>query len=143
MIDIINFVDFSNWITQKFIDWRGDRHGRGSSVADFALLFGASQQLVSDWMRKGGKKPRAAKYINALAAVYGDEVYEVLGLRKPPDDFAQFPEPLASHLRAASDEIESLLNSGRFPPNSPEHAEAAREIFKRHGLDLKDIDIEE
>ena len=33
-------------------------------------------------MAKGGKVPRAKKYINALAAVYGDEAYEVLGLSK-------------------------------------------------------------
>jgi len=75
-------VEFSDWITEKFVEWRGGRVGQSASVAEFAKLFGASQPLVSGWMKAGGKVPRAKKYINALAAVYGDEAYEVLGLSK-------------------------------------------------------------
>jgi len=78
-------VEFSDWITGKFVKWRGERVGNSASIAEFAKQFGAPQQLVSSWMKpvaKGGKVPRAKKYINALAAVYGDEAYEVFGLSK-------------------------------------------------------------
>ena len=75
-------MEFSDWITGKFVKWRGERVGNSASIAEFAKQFGAPQPLVSGWMKAGGKVPRAKKYINALAAVYGDEAYEVLGLSK-------------------------------------------------------------
>jgi transcriptional regulator with XRE-family HTH domain len=133
--------NFGRWINARFMEWEKTT-GRRGTVSGFARYLGVKQPSLSRWMN--GDADPENENLRKIAKKYGDEVYVILGMDPPDaDDFAQFPEPLASHLRAASDEIESLLNSGRFPPNSPEHAEAAREIFKRHGLDLKDIDIEE
>jgi hypothetical protein len=79
-------MDFSDWITNKYIEWRGRSLGRSGSVAEFARLFNASQPLMSQWMKKSGKVPTSQKYIHALVAQYGDEVYEVLGIAKSPDE---------------------------------------------------------
>jgi SOS regulatory protein LexA len=76
----MDIMEFSEWITQKFVDWRGDRIGKGSSIAEFGRQFGASQQLMSEWMKKDGKKPTSTKYVNALVRVYGDEILEILDI---------------------------------------------------------------
>lgn len=118
MVVIINFVSFSEWINGKFIEWRGDRVGKAASVAEFARQFGAPQQLVSSWMtpvERGGKIPRSSKYINALVAVYGNEVYDVLGLPVPeyeeiPAD--QLPPELRESLDDALRDVAALLEAG-------------------------------
>lgn len=82
----MNSMEFYEWITKKYIDWRGERFGAGTSIAAFGSLFGASQQLVSEWMKKGGKQPSSKKYINALVSVYGSEALIALGINKPQNE---------------------------------------------------------
>lgn len=77
-------VNYKEWITQKYVEWRGNAVGRERSITDFAEYIGVSQQLMNDWLNKG-KKPRSQETIGKLAAIYGDEVYGVLGGR-PKDD---------------------------------------------------------
>ena len=137
-------MEFSDWITQKFIRWRGDRVGRGSSVADFAKLFGATQPVLSMWMKKGGKRPKSAKYINALVAVYGDEVYQILGLTPPAQNhlrengygsaFSSLPRSIRSELTIAIDEINAIYAARKILPDSPEALAIADEVFARHGF---------
>ena len=74
-------MQFSEWITKKYIDWRGEKIGNDGSVTEFAKLFGASHQLLTEWMKKDGRVPRSQKYIAALHKVYGREVLEVLGIQ--------------------------------------------------------------
>lgn len=76
-------VEFSDWITQKYVEWRGDAIGRERSITEYAKYLGVSQQLMSNWMKKGGKVPRSIEMINKLVAAYGNEVYDVLGLEIP------------------------------------------------------------
>jgi hypothetical protein len=53
-------MEFSDWITRKYIDWRGDAYGHNRTVEDFAVWIGISQPLMTQWMKKkGGKVPRS------------------------------------------------------------------------------------
>lgn len=128
-------MNFSDWITQKFVEWRGKRIGNSASVKEFAKLFGASQQLMSDWMKpseRGGKAPRSAKYINALAAVYGDEVYSVLGLVKPDEEIISLDQ-LAPEDREALEAAMSEI--GTFDGD----VGRVIKILEAHGIRIKAI----
>lgn len=134
-------VDFHDWISKKFIEWRGERIGRGSSVAEFGKLFGASQQVVSRWLSKDGDIPRSQKYISALVAVYGDEVYEVLEITKPSTDpFDQLPTALQSRIKSALAEINSIYATRSIPSDSPEALSVAVEVLAKFGFTIKDIE---
>ncbi len=76
-------MQFYEWITKKYIQWRGDAVGRDRTVKDFADWIGVSNQLMSYWMRKDGIIPRHQKTINKLVSKYGPEVYDVLGIPRP------------------------------------------------------------
>ena len=108
-------MEFSDWITQKFLAWRGDKIGKGSSVVEFVKLFGTTQSLMSQWMKKGGKTPQSAKYINALYSVYGEEVYKLIGLARPILEFTPDSIPLAS-LPPPFANASRLLSANMKPP---------------------------
>lgn len=76
---------FDEWITQKYIEWRGDAIGREGSVSAFARWVDVPQSLMVDWMQENGKVPRSAKAINALVSRFGGEVYDVLGITPAVD----------------------------------------------------------
>jgi hypothetical protein len=128
---IIEVVEFSEWITKKYIEWRGDKFGSGTSVAKFAELFGAPQQVVSDWMKPNGKVPRSQKYINALVETYGDEVYEILGLHPPSR------HDLAMRFRHAVLETVERLNKERIIPDSPEGLAIIEQVASKYGMNVK------
>lgn len=73
-------MEFSEWITRKYILWRGDTIGREGSVSEYAAYLGVAQQLVSEWMQKGGSRPAKQTSIAKLADKYGVEVFDVLGI---------------------------------------------------------------
>lgn len=133
-------MDFHEWFSKKFVEWRGNKIGKGSSVADFAKLFGASHQVVGRWMSKTGNIPESPEYISALVKVYGDEVYEVLGLTKPVgNDLDQLPPELRSRIKSASTEINSIYASRGISPESPEATVIASAVFEKYGFTIKDI----
>jgi len=86
---------FSDWITQKYIEWRGNAIGHKRTAREFAEKYvGVSQSLMVQWM-KGAKSPRSYQTISKLVAKFGDEVYSVLEIQLPaavsvPDTFAQW-----------------------------------------------------
>jgi SOS-response transcriptional repressor LexA len=109
----IKKMEFSEWLTRKYIDWRGDAIGHERTVNDFAAWIGVSQPLVSQHMKKGGKIPENHKTIKKYVDRFGPEVYDILGLPRvgqsvgitipllgrinageplplPPSDFSQF-----------------------------------------------------
>jgi hypothetical protein len=134
-IPIIECVDFSEWLTKKFIAWRGDRYGNSASVAEFAKQFGASHQLVLDWMKTGGKTPKSKKYIDALEKVYGKEVYDVLGLPRPPfGPLDKLPPGLRTKVETALAEINTRYAERGITADSPEAESIANEVFTRMGL---------
>jgi transcriptional regulator with XRE-family HTH domain len=129
-------MEFSEWITQKYIEWRGNKVGKAGSIAEFAKQFGVSQPLMSQWMKKGGKVPKSHKYINALLRAYGDEAYEPLGLRVETEPLPadKIPADLRDRLDAAQREINMTLEQQRIEPDSPEETRIVIEIMERHGF---------
>jgi len=125
-------VEFSNWITKKYIEWRGESRG---TVSEYAKYLGISQPVVSSWMQRGGKKPRSAKSINALVVRYGIEVYDILGIERPPQtSIDQVPEPLRTRLLAATEAVQAEL-ARRGPGLSQSEADQiARDIFADMGI---------
>lgn len=136
-------MEFSEWITQKYISWRGNAIGQDRSITEFAAMLKVPQSLMSQWMKNKGKVPTSKKYIAALINFYGIEVYNVLGIPMPPqpDDLSprkitldQLPADLAQRLTAALSEIQSAISSSGIDPESEEGDKIARSIFSKHGL---------
>ena len=75
-------MEFSEWITKKYVEWRGEAVGRSRSVSEFADFIGVKQQAMSSWMY--GIVPKDYENIIKLAAKLGDEVYDVLNVPHPP-----------------------------------------------------------
>ena len=75
---------FDEWITAKYVEWRGNAIGRERTITDFAEYIGVSQSLMSQWMTPNGKIPRSFTTISKLVARFGDEVDDVLGQTPQP-----------------------------------------------------------
>lgn len=90
-------MTFQEWITKKYLEWRGDRVGRGSGTTHFARWLTVSHALVSQWINDGAK-PESSKIINKLVAKYGAEVYDVLKLTRPPDLDAMTDDELIDYV---------------------------------------------
>jgi hypothetical protein len=80
---------FDEWITKRYLRWRGDAIGHERTVRDFAEWIGVGQSLMVQWMRppaRKGKVPRSHNSVSKLVTKFGDEVYLVLGLEPQPMD---------------------------------------------------------
>lgn len=141
-------MNFSEWITKKYIEWRGDSVGHDRSITDFAKSVGVSQSLMSHWMN-GDRAPSSHKTISKLGAIY-PEVYEVLGIDRPQVDSAlsQLPEPFKDILESALAEINARFQQeGVSPENDPDGErvfEITREVFDKYGVDItiKETDVD-
>lgn len=71
---------FPQWINRKFVEWQASQ-GKRKTVEEFAIYLGISRPLLNMWMN-GNKKP-GRENINLLAEVFGNEVFDVLGLPRP------------------------------------------------------------
>ncbi|MHC1739708.1 MAG: hypothetical protein AB9897_01210 [Anaerolineaceae bacterium] len=130
-------MEFSDWITQKYIAWRGDAIGQDRSITQFAAMLGLSQSQITQYMKKGGKKPSGHKAISALVNIYGDEVFEILGYQKADYqtvDLSSLPGDLQDRFRMAIKEIESGLKERKLSSESPEGLIFIRETFAKFGL---------
>jgi transcriptional regulator with XRE-family HTH domain len=135
-------MEFSEWISNKFVEWRGNRIGRGSSIADFAAEFGASQPAMSRWMHLGSKPPRSAKYINALYDRYGNEILEVLGIDLPSTvdvPYDQLPPPLRASFSAALAELNAAYAAEGVSSDSPRALEIALSVLSKHGFSITNV----
>ena len=70
-------MEFKEFIEKKYVEWTAAQ-GKRKTVADFAAYLGISQPLLSMWMN-GSKKP-GTQNIKLLYEIYGDEVFDALGL---------------------------------------------------------------
>jgi hypothetical protein len=87
---------FNDWINTKFIEWRGNTR---NTVTGFAKYIRVSQQVMSIGMNPNGKVPKGPKSISSLVALFGNEVYEVLGL--PIHESDSLLEGLPKEVRAS------------------------------------------
>jgi hypothetical protein len=127
-------MDFSEWITKKYIDWRGNAIGQEKSITKYAEMLGVPQSLMTQWLRKGGKVPTSQKYISLLIKKYGVEAYDILGIPRPtaPDIVAWLPDEITGDLNLAMIEIKSSGLEIDKATASPEDVEKIRDILVKH-----------
>lgn len=129
-IAIMNSVEFTKWINEKFIEWRGNsRFG----VTDFANYVGVSQPLMSRWLNGRSKRMPDSESIAKLADKFPD-VYEAVGLPAPKPKFVYLPRELRRNLERAQEETEHILRERNLTGEDPEAEKIAIEIFEKHGF---------
>jgi hypothetical protein len=128
---IIEWMDFSDWINKKYMEWRGASR---ATISDYSAFLGVPQSLLSQWMKRGGKVPTSKKYVDALIKIYGNEVFTVLDLPRPIN---QPPENFRERLRAALEEALQVMTSKGIEPDSPEGERIIAEIADKYGLEAK------
>jgi hypothetical protein len=124
-------MEFSGWITHKYIDWRGDAVGNEKSISQYALLIGVKQPTLSQWMKKGGNKPESKIQIEKLVNFFGYEVYDALGLPRPKSDeisLDQLDPVDAAALSAIRSELAGV------DPSTPEGFKRMVKILSEHGI---------
>jgi transcriptional regulator with XRE-family HTH domain len=143
-------MEFSEWLTQKYIDWRGDAIGKDRTISEFAQMVGVSQPTMSYWMKKGGKIPRAKSSIQKLVDTFGYEVYDILGLPKPEAEkipWDHLPESFRSRLEAATAEVNERFQEEGITPDSDPDGEAAlritTEVFDKYGIDINVNEVDD
>lgn len=75
-------ANFSEWINEKFEEFRKGKRGSAASVSAFGRKFGAGHQVVLAWFAPNSGPPHKPEYIAAMIREYGVEAYEYLNL--PP-----------------------------------------------------------
>jgi transcriptional regulator with XRE-family HTH domain len=128
-------MEFWEWMTQKYIDWRGNAVGHERTISEFAKKLGVSQSLMSQWMKRGGKVPNSAKHINSLIEEYGSEVYDVLGLPRPKEKSTdeKYEELLSILDELTDDRREDVLRYARSVLGGNEKSSTERKTKPRTG----------
>jgi len=134
-------MDFSDWITNKYIQWPGDKRGNKNQTA-YARWLKVPQQVVSDWMKKGGTIPHKAKYVNLLAVQY-PEIYDVLDLPAPKnhDAFSALPPDFRYRLLQAEKEVNHVLRDRGLTGSDPEAEQITIATFERWGFKYTSTEI--
>lgn len=127
-------MEFSDWITKKYIEWRGDAIGNDRSITKFAEMLEVPQSLMTQWLKKNGKVPTSQKYIALLIRHFGVEAYDALNIPRPSgvDVISLLPDEIKGDLKLAMIEIKSSgLNIDKAAA-SPEEVEKIRDILVKH-----------
>ena len=138
-------MEWHDWITKKYIEWRADRVGPGTSISAFGKQFEVKPSVISDWMKPAGTIPRKPEFINKLVGKYGTEVYSVLGMSIPAPvsdiEFSSLPKPLQGRLRAAINEVNQEITRLHLDPDTDEAETLTIQIFIKHGFKYTNTDI--
>jgi len=126
-------MEFWEWITQKYIQWRGDAVGRERSISQFAQEIGVKQPTLSTWMQKSGRVPDGES-IRKLADYFGPEIFEILGITSGAWGTAYLPADLRRRLERAVHETSQTLVDRSLSADDPEAEQLAIKIFERHGF---------
>jgi len=73
-------VTFPEYIEKKYLQWQTEL-GKRKSIEEFAMYIGVSQSALSLWM--SGKRTPSVQTANLLAEIFGNDVYDVLGIPRP------------------------------------------------------------
>jgi transcriptional regulator with XRE-family HTH domain len=125
---------FSTWMNNKFLDWQKEKGSR-QTLSEFAEYLGVPQSNMSSWVN-GRYKP-GTKYIPILAEYFGDEIYNVLGLKSPSKEeisISKLPTDVRERLHSAITEINETLLVKGLDPESIEAAHIVEQIFEKHGF---------
>jgi hypothetical protein len=132
-------MDFTEWINQKFLEWRGDSR---NTLTGFAKFIGVSQQVMSAWMSKNGNVPSTQKAITKLVNRYGSEVYKILELPVPPVDspLDTLPPRLKELLNSSLIEINFIYARSKVSPDSPEAVSIAEKVLSKYGFTINSVE---
>ncbi len=136
-------MNFPEWLTAKYVEWRGDRVGRGTSMTAYAKYLGVRQSLFNEWMQ--GRKLPGKVSLRKLAPKYPD-VYDVLGIPPPVAEspFDALPPDMARALQLATEEVNRALEQRGITGSSPEAERITIEIFEKFGFKyIKTEEVEE
>ena len=117
--------EMANWLMEKYLDWQRDA-GELKTAAEFAAYIGVSQPTISMWL--SGKREPHGKNVDKLAAKFGPEIYDILGLARPDPDLQPLlsayddmdPEARQSLLRILESEEQFSLVAGLMNNTPPE-----------------------
>jgi len=73
-------MNFSEFLEKKYLEWQLKEEGR-KTIVEFAVYIGVSQPLLSMWLN--GKKRPGVENIKLLSEIFGNEVYDALGIERP------------------------------------------------------------
>lgn len=134
-MDKINQMEFWEWITDKYVQWRGDAVGHDRSITDYASWIGVSQSLMTQWMKRNGKNPKSQKSITKLADKY-PEIYDLFKFEKPRPryDVSRLPSSTRRDLEGALDEIDVELSRRNITGDMPEAETITLQIFEKWGF---------
>ena len=121
-------MKFSEWIWDKFHQWRGKSL---QSATAFAKYLGVSRQSLLAWM-DGKYVPQDEKNISKLAFRYPD-IYDILKLDRPviiQDQLAQLPEPA----RSATREALAAIHKRGVTEDSDEALLITIAVFEKYGF---------
>jgi transcriptional regulator with XRE-family HTH domain len=131
-------MEFQKWIKQKYSEWSNG----SKSESQFAVYLGISQASLNAWFNGIRGKPTSSKIINRLINIYGDEVYDVLGLnRSTPVPIESLPDDVRAQLVSALKEIKARSEQQQIEdPNSSAGRALVRQVFAEHGLKITSIE---
>jgi|SRR3972149_3587728 len=127
-------MEFWEWLTLKYTQWRGDSIGRERNITEFAKEIGVRQQTLSSWMQKGGPIPTDDKSIRKLADYFGPEIFNILGVPSGSWGAAYLPANLRRRLERAVRETSQALVDRNLSGDDPAAEQLAITIFERHGF---------
>jgi transcriptional regulator with XRE-family HTH domain len=138
-------MEFKDWIAQKYREWsRGKK-----SETQFAIYLGVSQATMNAWINGSRGLPKSAKIIRSLADKLGPEIYEIIGLQRPPEPpdlrdqliEAGFPSNFVDELLRTREAYTLELESKGIKTDSPEAKQIVNEALSKLAAKLINIEI--
>ena len=127
-------MQFWEYLTKKYIEWRGDAYGRDKTQTQWAGEIGVPQPTLTRWMQKGGPIPTDDKSIRKLANYFGPEIFNILGVSSGSWGAAYLPANLRRRLERAVRETSQALVDRNLSGDDPAAEQLAITIFERHGF---------
>lgn len=128
-------MEFRDWIEDKYKQWsRGKK-----SETQFAIYLGVSQATMNAWINGSRGYPKSAKIIRSLAEKLGPEIYEIIGLQRPPEPpdirdqliEAGFPADFVDALLETREEYTRELESKGISTDTPEARRIVNEALAK------------
>jgi transcriptional regulator with XRE-family HTH domain len=125
-------MTFPEWITRKYLDWRGDVV-TGRSITKFAEYLGVSQSLMNNWMQ--GQRMPGRKSLMKIGRKY-PEIIEIFEFAIPNnyDELDNLPLPLRNRLRSAVHEVNRMMEQRDIDGDDPEAETLTIQIFGKWGF---------
>lgn len=111
-------TEVSDWLEQKFLEWRASNRNRRAGVTQFAEYLGLSRDVLNSYLSRGSKPD--GENLEKIAGKLGDEIYALVG-KTPPDPLLRMLIGLWSQLndetkrRLAEDAARYAANGEREP----------------------------